>query len=198
TPTRLIYNSSGTNIDDMGYSGSALTDTGRLLTIYYDTYHGVLAGTFTDLEDYEGNSSDTFESDTVGQTPKGYEQTGASGTVSNTQAFAGTKSLRIYDNSSSVLTNVVRQTNATPTKTLEFKVYPVSGTKVISISSGGNNNSHSVFHIGLMGDGSIQYYNGSAWTSITAAGAVASNQWHTITIEANNTNSSRRSEERRV
>jgi|GEM_PF-3459948 len=191
TPTRLIYNSTGTNIADMGYSGSVLTDAGRLLTIYYDTYRGILAGTFTDLEDYDGNSYDTFESGTIGQVPKGYEQAGASGTVSNTQAFAGSKSLRIYDNSPSVLTNVVRQTNATPTKTLEFKMYPVAGTKVISINSGGNDNSHAVFHIGLMSDGSIQYYNGSAWTSIATAGAVSSNHWHTIAIEANNTTSAR-------
>jgi len=186
TPTRLIYNSTGTNIADMGYSGSAFTDAGRLLTIYYDSDRGILAGTFTDLEDYDGNSYDTFESGTIGQVPKGYEEAGASGTVSNTRAFAGSKSLRIYDNSSSVLTNVVRQTNATPTKTLEFKMYPVSGTKVISISSGGNDNSHSVFHIGFMSDGSIQYYNGSVWASIAAAGTVNSNQWHTIAIEANN------------
>lgn len=191
TPTRLIYNSTGTNVGDMGYSGSVLTDTGRLLTIYYDSYRGILAGTFTDVEDYDGNSYDTFESGTAGQVPKGYMVAGANGTVSGAQAYAGTKSLRIYDNSSSVLTNVVRQTNATPTKTLEFHMYPVAGTKVISLSSGGNNNANAVFHIGFMSDGSIQYYNGSAWTSLAAAGTVAANQWQTVTIEANNTTSAR-------
>lgn len=52
TTMKLIYNTTGTNIGDMGYSGSILTDDNRILTVYYDTYRGILAGTYSSISDW--------------------------------------------------------------------------------------------------------------------------------------------------
>lgn len=47
--TTIIYDSPGTGVHDMGYSASVLLDNDRILTVYYDTFRSVLAGTFTCL-----------------------------------------------------------------------------------------------------------------------------------------------------
>jgi hypothetical protein len=342
TSTRLIYASSGTSVYDMGYPGSVLTDDNRILTIYYDTYNQILAGTYTKLSDWEpqtkkgqkinllskynvgqitvntdmtwtspdypgvrisgafdgsvnyfnaafkGNSTvpshytitldrvydistlgiclkpsyggvsyeesadiyfsidgvnwgnpvksyvnesqnevkytnfttpistkyvkvivtesqgwpvlneielyaiDTFEYDTEGQVPMGYSVIGANGVVSSTYAYEGTKSLRIYDNSASVLTNVVRTTEASSYKIVEFNIYPVAAPNgnVICLSSGGNANTNNVFHIGIFSDGSIKYCNGS-WHVIGGPGTIQFNKWSKVRIEAQNTTSAK-------
>ena len=339
TPVKLLYNSTGSGIADMGYPGNVLTADNRLLTVYYDTYRNILAGTYTTMADwepvyvrgqkidllskynagqvtvstdmtwtdsaypdvaisgamdgsvdywhsaYKGNanvpsyytvtldrtydikalgiclkpgysqsadiyfstdginwgsavksytnanqtavdytnfstpaaaryvkinvtnasghwpglneielySADTFESDTVGQVPSGYSQIGANGIVSNTQAYSGTKSLRVYDNSSSILTIISKTTTAQASKTFEAMIYPVAAPygNIISINSGDNDNAHSVFHVGIFSDGSIQWYDGTTWSGISGAGTVGFNTWCRIRIEAGNTTSAK-------
>ncbi|HHW31217.1 MAG TPA: hypothetical protein GXX20_06020 [Clostridiaceae bacterium] len=144
------------------------------------------------LNEIELYSLDTFEYDTVGQVPMGYSVVGASGVVSNAQAYEGTKSLRIYDNSASVLTNVVRTTEASSYKELEFNIYPVAAPNgnVICLSSGGNENTNNVFHIGIFSDGSVKYYNG-AWNVIGGPGTIGFNTWSKIRIEAQDTTSAK-------
>lgn len=131
---------------------------------------------------------DTFEDDSVGQSPSRYTVVGINGTTANTMAFDGNKSLRVYDNSS-VLTNVVKITNADISKKFECKIYTVAAPNgnIISINSEGNNNSNSVFHIGIFNDGSLKWFNGTSWITLMGTGEVQFNTWNTIRIEAPNT-----------
>lgn len=50
--TRLIYDAPTAGVGDMGYSASALTGDGRVLTVYYDTSRDIVAGTYTSLSDW--------------------------------------------------------------------------------------------------------------------------------------------------
>lgn len=50
---KLIYSSPGTGISDMGYPGSVQTDSKTFLTIYYDTFKEITAGTFTKVSDWD-------------------------------------------------------------------------------------------------------------------------------------------------
>src|SRR3989339_1450146 len=132
-----------------------------------------------------GEDRNTFESDTLGQTPAGYLQVSANGIVSDSRAYGGAQSLRVFDNSSSILTCIVKYGVPDSSKTFEEMIYPFAAPNGnrITINSGANDNDHSVFHIAISATGALQWYNGNAWTVIGNAGTVTFGAWNKIRIE---------------
>ncbi|WP_127580110.1 hypothetical protein [Paenibacillus koleovorans] len=133
---------------------------------------------------------DTFESDTLGAVPAGYYSTGASTTVSNIQAYAGSKSVRIQDTSASVLSALVKKTAPSHAKLLEFQIHPVTVafTNVFSLSTG-DTTDDIVFQLGVHTDGRLKYYDGTAWNYMGAVGTVPMNAWSKIRVYASDTTS---------
>lgn len=165
------------------YTGIREVATDKLLQITDNSTRTQILGKYVTVTRSLFNS---FENDATGSVPVGYEAVGASGTVSTAHAFAGTKSLRINDASGSILTNVVKVTTASAAATFEAQVYPVASPtgNVISLTSGGNDNTHAVFHLNLTSTGAIDWYNGSSWVNLAPAGAVTFNAWNKIRIAA--------------
>ena len=155
------------------YTGVREVSADRLLQITDNTARTKIIGKYINVVRSQFNG---FESDTTGAVPIGYTAVGASGTVSTTRAFAGAKALRINDTSGSVLTNLVKTVLPASTKNFEARVYPVAAPtgNTISLNSGGNDNTQSVFHLNIAADGSISWYNGSAWVALAGAGTVPS------------------------
>ncbi len=190
--SRLIYNSTASNVFDMGYPSSVyLPDTDELFTVYYDVERGICAGTYTSMSDWSRpfNYLDTFESDATGAVPPAYVEVSGSARVSSAKAYTGSKSLRIHDNSSSALTSVAKVAKSDTAVSYEFKLHPnLPNGCYISLASGGNANSNVIFHLRISSSGNLHWYNGSTYTALSGASVIL-NSWNTVRIDASNTDS---------
>ena len=191
TPTRLIYTA---EVFDMGYPSSVLMADNKIYTIYYNSSDGAVYGTKTDFSDWnndEQNSIITFENESVGNTPSDFILVGSSAIVSDLQSFSGSQSLKIIDNSSSILTNAVKITNPTIAKDVEFNVFPVSAPNGIcfGLSNGGNYNSNAIFHFTINSSGKLLWYNGTWNDDLTFARNIIFNQWNKVRVYAFSVNS---------
>jgi|GEM_PF-902417 len=135
----------------------------------------------------EGSTiNDTFESGTVGAAPAGYS--GATmATISNTQAYGGTRSLRIFDNSTSAIAMAPRIADPADGKTLQFYAYIQAAPTAFLFDINGTvtTGTTTVIHLGIFNDGSVKYHNGSSWVAIGGAGTITTlNAWNKIRVEA--------------
>ncbi|MBO9609609.1 MAG: exo-alpha-sialidase [Paenibacillaceae bacterium] len=140
-----------------------------------------------------GQTYDTFEADTTGTTPAGYtvanSDANANAAVSDAYAYDGMRSLRVYDNSTATYAAIVKTVTPSSALSFEFKLYPVAAAGAIQFGlfSGGNAATDAVFHLKAAADGSLHYYNGSSWVSLSGAGSVPFNAWSTVRVDAANT-----------
>ncbi|WNQ09573.1 sialidase family protein [Paenibacillus aurantius] len=167
------------------YTGVREVSANKLLLISDNSTRTKIIGKYIDVV-RSAIPMNGFESDTAGSAPIGFTVVGGNATVVGSPVYAGSKALRINDTSSSVLTNVVKTSTAKSFKTFEAMIRPVSSTNgnIISLNSGANDNAHSVFHVCITADGSVNWYNGSAWTNVAPAGSVTLGAWNKIKIEA--------------
>lgn len=187
SPEMVIYDPACTG-QDMGYPSSVKTANNRILTIYYQNgCNNIIGGTFTDFSDWDSDNIITFEEDIIGSVPVGFIQVGGVGRVSSNESVSGSKSLEIIDNSSSALTNIVKQTTASSSKIVEFKIFPVSTPQSLcfGLASGGNSNDNAVFHLAFKEGGAFKWYDGVSWhEELNLAGDPIFNQWNSIKIIA--------------
>jgi hypothetical protein len=134
----------------------------------------------------DGNLPDVigFEGQTLGAQPGGFS-TDYGATVASV-AYAGTRSMRIHDASSTVMAQARRNMGHSRTKVAKFAIRPVAAPSANLFSI--TNDNTTIFHFGIFGDGSLRAYNGTSWVNLTAAGEVPLNTWHQIRIEAVDTN----------
>lgn len=169
------------------YTGVREVAANKLLLISDNTTRTGIIGKYIDVV-RSAIPMNGFESDAAGNAPAGFTVVGGNATVVNSPVYAGTKALRIYDTSASVLTNVVKTTTAKSYKTFEAMIRPVASPSgnIISLNSGANDNAHSVFHVNIQANGSIAWYNGVSWTVLPGAGAgtVTFSAWNKLKIEA--------------
>ncbi len=143
-------------------------------------------GKYIDIVPVNSEDKDTFESDTPGQLPAGYSLIGNNAVVSNTYAYSGAKSLRIYDNSTSAQAKIKKAGTASAAKVFGFKVYPVNAANGIAFTICSNSYG-AVIHTLITSDGSFKYYNGSSWISMAGAGSATFNAWNDVRIVATDT-----------
>lgn len=155
---------------------------------------GSTAGTgdvarFDDVEFTALNfSKDTFEGDTIGNPPSGYDAGSVLSTVTNSAAFVGAKALRIYDNSTTQLARISRTTaDPAPYKVLDFAA-KMSLTNGFGINIRGlvGGAATNIFVVKIYSDGAVKYYNGTSYQQLAPAGTISNwSSWHNIRIEAN-------------
>ncbi|MFK7694365.1 exo-alpha-sialidase [Paenibacillus sp. HJGM_3] len=135
------------------------------------------------------STTDTFENGTVGTVPAGYQDASLTAFVSTDRAFAGTKSLHLNDNSATAIAAVSKYGDAADSKVLEFQLSPaaLASSFLFDILGQVTSGTASVYHLGVFSDGSVHYYNGSAWVPIAGVNTVALNAWNKIRVEANRT-----------
>lgn len=132
----------------------------------------------------------SFESDTAGSAPQGFVAGSTMATVSAAKAYAGTKSLRIFDNSASAIAKIEKAANASDYKALEFRAFleAVPSAFIMNIMGEVTAGSDTIYHLAIFPDGSVKYYNGSSWIQIAGAGTVSNfHSWNLIRVEANKT-----------
>lgn len=147
-------------------------------------------GKFVDIVPENAQDKDTFENEVLGQLPGGYTLLGTNAAVSNTHAYSGANSLRLYDTSATTQAKVKKVSSASAAKVFGFKVYPVDATNGIAFTLCGNS-SGAVIHTVIASDGSFKYYNGSSWIPMTGAGSVEFNAWNDVRIVAADTSGAR-------
>ncbi|MGC4938559.1 sialidase family protein [Kribbella sp. DT2] len=125
----------------------------------------------------------TFETETIGQVATGCTTPAgkAAATVSGTRGHTGTRSLWINDRSSSLQTVV--QCPFAPQRglNLQLAVQPVSLANGFTVSL--LSQSRSAFHLGVVANGAVQWYDGATWTQLAPAGTVATGNWTVLRLQ---------------
>ncbi|MBF9129653.1 exo-alpha-sialidase [Plantactinospora sp. S1510] len=135
------------------------------------------------------SSINSFENDPVNNRPRGYTNIVQSWATQRSGDLAGNDSasaLRIVDTNPDAHSQVTWNGTAAASKTLEFRLKPVSLLGFLFPVLGRNSAGSTVnaYHLAVAADGSIRRYNGSQWIALTAAGVVAEGRWHTIRVTA--------------
>ncbi|MEV8376500.1 sialidase family protein [Kribbella sp. NPDC056861] len=132
----------------------------------------------------------TFETETVGQPATGcITPTGKSAAVvTNQRGRSGTRSLWINDRSATA--QVVVQCPIAPQRgaNLRAAIYPVGLTNGFTASLLGHlqsapSQTRLAFHLGVVANGAIQWYDGARWSALAPPGTIASGNWQTIALE---------------
>ena len=123
------------------------------------------------------STADTFENYAQNVVPYGYSAPNfgfwvSEGITPFPTGYQSKRALAMNDSTSANIT-IQKTTTATTSKTLEFrlrpKAYATSGSIQWRLLSGSTN----AFRVAVFPDGSIKYYNGSAWVSTTGSGSPA-------------------------
>lgn len=141
------------------------------------------------------SSINSFENDPVNNRPRGYTNIVQSWVTQRTSELDDNDSasaLRVIDTNSAALSQVTWTGPASATKTLEFRLKPVSLLGFLFDVSGRSPSGASVtaFHFAVGADGGVARYDGSQWIKLTAPGVVAAGSWHTIQIRATTSSAS--------
>ncbi|HHW31316.1 MAG TPA: DUF2341 domain-containing protein [Clostridiaceae bacterium] len=140
----------------------------------------------------ETQQVDSFETYETGQVPEGYNSItlddNARTVVSDSYAYSGSKSLRIYDNSTASLAYIEKTFDPTTDVTVEFKIYPVSAnTSCIGLYNGGTGSSYTLFSIRIDSQGNLKYYDVRNRITVDLGSTINFNEWSTMKIIANTT-----------
>lgn len=127
----------------------------------------------------------TFESDAVGSVPAGCT-TPPSRTavaVSSAQHHSGSHSLRVYDSSSTSMTQVDCSGAPRQGGYLAFDVYPASLPHGFTFNVNGSASGADVevFHFAVTSTGAVEWYDGT-WHPLTGSGVVPVGQWSLMEI----------------
>lgn len=129
----------------------------------------------------------SFEDDNVGDVPLGMKTDhGQYISVSDAAFKTGTKALRFNDNSASVRPILwMLDTKTSPTRYIEFNLYPVNLNDGFIVRFYNTNNLWDwayKYNVTFGADGSVSWYNGSASNPLLPAGTVEFDTWNSIRI----------------
>jgi len=143
-----------------------------------------------------GPTSYSFESDAVGAVPVGCATPAgkAPATVSAAQAHSGSHSLEVNDTSASALVVTNCEGFSQQGAQLSVAVFPVKALSFMIDIDGvaaksPNIDGHAVFHLRVQANGSMGWYNGSAWQTLAPAGTVPTGQWSIVQLAVPTDNS---------
>lgn len=142
-----------------------------------------------------GLTTDTFESDPVGSVPAGCITPAgrAPATVSDQEAYQGSKSLQVDDTSPTSLVVINCPEPAQEGAYMSFEMYPAALAHGVDVDLDGTAQDYpaglgggnpAVFHLLVSPDGSIQWYDGSGWDPLAPAGTVPMGQWSQVQLVA--------------
>jgi hypothetical protein len=130
------------------------------------------------------STTDSFENDPVNTRPRGYTELD-SAWVTRSDTDDSSRALRLNDTSGSQAKAAGSGTAAT-SKTLEFRVDPVSLPNGFVFEVRGKNSAGSVvttYEFAVAPDGHLRWYNGT-WHELTGAGVVPAGQWSSVSVAA--------------
>lgn len=158
-----------------------------------DSGLGTTCAFLNEMELY--SAIDSFENDPVNNRPRGFTNITTSWVSQRTGDLTdndSTSALRIIDSSTAAQSQVTWPGTATATKTLEFRLKPVSLLGFLfdlkgTTSAGATT---TAYHLAVASDGSIRRHDGSAWVTVAAAGTISQGKWYTIDVTATRTSAS--------
>ncbi|MBR5459799.1 MAG: exo-alpha-sialidase, partial [Clostridia bacterium] len=191
TPT-YSYKSSNTNIATVNSSGliTAVAPGTAEITVSATVSGNTDEYTFSVPVTYSGLVSYDFELDKVGESPN-FTLTNPEGhiKVSDTVSASGNNSIYINDNTLSAMVGFrISDTETSAIRHLEFNIYPTNLTDGFNIRFNVNNaytTYQHKFNITISEDGSVKWYDGSAWNEILPAGTVKLNEWNHVVLSTN-------------
>ncbi|MEU4191519.1 sialidase family protein [Kribbella sp. NPDC026611] len=132
----------------------------------------------------------TYDTEPLGATPSGCTTPAgkSAAVVSNVRAHSGTASLRLDDRATN--TQEVVSCPVVPQRGIDLRLstYPAEVQNGFLISLRGHFEGQPdpavVFHLAFVTDGSIRWYDGLAWTTVTTPGAVPVGAWTDLRIRA--------------
>lgn len=168
-------------------SGAGVAATAVRVTVNDPNPDATGAAFLNEIELY--STADSFETETVGQVPRGYtDSIGAA--VTNVGADDSRHVVKLVDNWADRIGQLHWNTPAASRQNLEFRVKSLRSPQAFLFTTKGTTAAGAAataFHMGVLGDGSLAWYRPSTgW--VTFAGAPANsvpvNTWHTIRVEA--------------
>ncbi|MFI5735330.1 exo-alpha-sialidase [Kribbella sp. NPDC051587] len=141
------------------------------------------------FDDVRTTAGRGFESEPVDAVPAGCTTPAgkAAGVVSTLRANTGARSLRLNDRATDKQT--VISCPLVPQRGVDLKlaVYPVAMANGFQISLQGHMEGFAdqrlVFHIAIGSDGSLRWYDGNYWTTVSPAGAVRIGAWNQVAVQ---------------
>jgi len=139
------------------------------------------------FDDLSASTGRGFESEPVGSVPCGTPAGKASALVSNLRGYTGSRSLRLNDQVTDAQT--VASCPAVPQRGIDLSLalYPAALQNGFLISLRGHFEGivdpTVVFHLAITADGSLRWYDGAAWTTLTQPGVVPTGKWSTIRVK---------------
>ncbi|MFB6720705.1 sialidase family protein [Kribbella sp. NPDC056345] len=140
------------------------------------------------FDDVQTTAGRGFESEAVGAVPAGcFTPAGkAAAVVSDLRAFSGERSLQINDRATT-LQNVI-SCPSVPQRGIDLKIaaYPAALENGFLVSLRGHFEGQAgeqvVFHLAIQSDGSLRWYDGAAWTTVSPPGAVRVGAWNQLGV----------------
>ena len=151
---------------------------------------GASCAFLNELELY--STVDSFENDPVNNRARGYTEQ-VSSWVTRADTDGSSRALRISDSSESAQAKAVRTGTSGSTKTLEFRLKPVTLPNGFLFDVLGRNSSGTrvtSYHFGVFPNGVVRRWNGSSWVAVTPASTVPTGVWSTIRVTAGLKNAS--------
>ncbi|WP_405058964.1 exo-alpha-sialidase [Kribbella sp. NBC_01505] len=141
------------------------------------------------FDDVRTTAGRRFESEPVDAVPAGCSTPAgkAAAVVSTLRANTGARSLRLNDRAADKQT--VISCPVVPQRGVDLKlaVYPVALAQGFQISLLGHMEGFAdqrlVFHIAVGADGSLRWYDGNFWTTVSAPGAVRVGAWNQVAVK---------------
>jgi len=131
----------------------------------------------------------SFENDPVNTRARGYTDQTMSW-VTRTGTDGSSRALRIKDTSSTAHAKVTWLGAPSPAKRLEFRLDPVAmphGFLFTILGESADGSPITAYHFAVQADGGIAQWDGTSWSTVSAAGLVPVGSWSTIRVEATTT-----------
>ncbi|TDU84080.1 BNR repeat protein [Kribbella voronezhensis] len=139
------------------------------------------------FDDLSASTGRGYESEPVGSVPCGTPAGKAAAIVSDLRGSTGSRSLRFNDRATDAQT--VAACPAVPQQGIDLSlaVYPAALQNGFLLSLRGHLEGMVdptvVFHLAITADGSLRWYDGAAWTTLTRPGVVPVGKWSTIRLK---------------
>ncbi|MFK4085102.1 sialidase family protein [Kribbella sp. NPDC020789] len=173
----------------VGTANRAGTGTVLDLTGYQFASNGTVPqGDKVFFDDVRTAAGRGFESEPVDAVPTGCTTPDgkALAVVSGLRAHTGSRSLRINDQATDKQTVISCPLVPQRGSDLRLAIYPVALAQGFQISLQGHMEGFSdqrlVFHIAIAADGSLRWYDGNYWTTVSPAGAVRIGAWNDVAV----------------
>lgn len=145
-------------------------------------------GQWTGLNEIELYTSyDTFENESDFNVPNYWTNVNGFGCVVESAAgYQSNRALRVNDYLTTNNPLIQKISPNSSTKAISFRVYPsvLPNGFIFTVKANVSSGADSAFHFSVTNTGAVQWYNGTGWVALAAAGTIPVGSWSQVQINA--------------